>query len=111
MKISHEDTKQLTVLRLKGELTHEEPDRFRRAILERLDADVCDFVVDLEDLEGIDSSGLEAMLWLQEQAIERLGQVRLAMCPPYLQDVLRATRLDGRLEQHPDVDTAINSMK
>lgn len=110
MKIAHEDQKELTVLTLKGELTNDEPDRFRRVAIERLDARVRDFVLDLEGLDGVDSQGLESLLWLQEQCDERLGQVRLAGCPPHVEDVLRMTRLDGRFQCHGDVETAIQSL-
>lgn len=110
MKISHEDQKELTVLTLKGDLTNDEPDRFRRAAIDRLDARVRDFVIDLEELDGVDSQGLESLLWLQEQCDERLGQVRLASCPDHMQDVLRMTRLDSRFECHQDVANAIESL-
>ena len=110
MKLTHEDQHELTVMSLKGELINDEPDRFRRAALERMDANVRDFVLDLEPLEGIDSQGIEALLWLQEQASERLGQVRLAACPEFFSDVLKVTRLAGRFECHADIDQAVQSL-
>ncbi len=111
MKMKHEDRDQMTVLSLNGEMSRGETDRFRRELLDRLDADIRDFVIELSGLESIDSQGLEALLWLQEQSIERLGQVRLANPPEFLRDVLRATRLDGRLESHVGIKNAITSLK
>jgi anti-anti-sigma factor len=110
MKLTHDDQRELTVLTLKGDLIKDEADRFRRATLERLDADIRDFVIDATELESIDSQGLEALLWLQDQAIERLGQVRLAACPDYLHDVLRVTRLRNRLACETDTESAIRSL-
>jgi anti-anti-sigma factor len=110
MKIAHADQDHLTVISLKGELCRDEADRFRRSALERLDAQVRDFVLDLQALEGIDSQGLEALLWLQDTALEQLGQIRLAAAPPFLRDVLRVTRLDTRLHCHADTPTAIRSL-
>lgn len=110
MKLTHEDHHELTVLTLKGELASDESDRFRRAALERMDARVRDFVLDLEELDGVDSQGLESMLWLQEQCDERLGQVRLAACQDHMRDVLKMTRLDVRFECCDDVKTAIESL-
>lgn len=110
MKISHQDQQEMTVLTLKGELTGDEADRLRRAALERIDARVRDFVLDVSELEAIDSQGLETLLWLQDQCAERLGQIRLAAGPDMLAEVLKITRLAGRFEAHPDVESAIQSL-
>lgn len=110
MKLSHEDQHELTVLTLKGDLASDETDRFRRAALERIDARTRDFVLDLESLDGVDSQGLESLLWLQEQCEERLGQVRLAGCQDHIHEVLKMTRLDNRFECCDDVESAIQSL-
>ncbi|MEM9420084.1 MAG: STAS domain-containing protein [Planctomycetota bacterium] len=110
MKLSHDDQHELTVLTLQGELASDETDRFRRAALERIDARIRDFVLDLNGLEGIDSQGLESLLWLQEQCDERLGQVRLAGCQEHVSTVLKMTRLDNRFECCEDVESAIESL-
>ena len=110
MKISHDDHNELTVLTLRGDLTGDAADRLRRAAIERLDCRVRDFVLDLAGLGAVDSAGLEALLWLQEQCEERLGQVRLTSCPGGFADVLRMTRLDQRLTTCPDLNSAILSL-
>lgn len=110
MKLSHEDQHGLTVLTLKGELASNETDRFRRAALERIEARARDFVLDLSELDNIDSRGLESLLWLQEQCDERLGQVRLAACTDHINEILRMTRLDSRFERCDDVHSAIESL-
>ncbi|MEO0514517.1 MAG: STAS domain-containing protein [Planctomycetota bacterium] len=110
MKLTHEDQNELTVMKLKGDLAKDEPDRFRHAALMRIDARVRDFVLDVSDLESIDSQGLESLIWLDEQCAERLGQVRLAGCQDHIHDVLKMTRLDGRFECCEDVETAIRSL-
>mgnify|MGYP001801524895 CR=1 FL=1 len=110
MKLSHEDHHELSVLTLKGDLASDETDRFRRAALERIEARIRDFVLDLENLESIDSQGLETLLWLQEQCDERLGQVRLAACQEQMRDVLKMTRLAARFECCDSVESAIRSL-
>lgn len=110
MKMTHQDQHELTVMSLKGEFNGDEPDRFRRVALERIDARIRDFVLDLDGLEAVDSQGLEALLWLQDQCADHLGQVRLARCPEYVHTVLRATRLDRRFECHADIDAAVRSL-
>jgi len=111
VKINFEDYDQMTVMNLKGDMSGGEADRFRRSALERFDARVRDFVLDLETIEAIDSQGLESLLWLQDQASERLGQVRLAGCPDHVQTILEMTRLAGRFDTHQDVESAIKSLR
>ena len=110
MKISHEDRDQLTVLSVRGDLEAEETVRFRKAVLERMEAKVRDFVLDMEQLAHIDSQGLETLLWLQDECAEQLGQVRLACVQEHIRTILDMTRLAGRFDCHPTVDAAIASL-
>ncbi|MEM7626851.1 MAG: STAS domain-containing protein [Planctomycetota bacterium] len=110
MKITHQDQHEMTVLTLKGELTGDESDRLRRVALERMDARVRDFVLDVRELDAIDSQGLETFVWLQDQCAERLGQIRLAGGTDALADVLKITRLAARFESHADPDSAVHSL-
>lgn len=110
MKLSYEDKGPVTVLSIRGDLSVEETDNFQRETLQRIEQDVRDFVIDLESLDFIDSSGLESLLWLQDKCAELLGQVRLAACPDHIRKVLEVTRLAGRFDCHPDVDAAVQSL-
>jgi len=111
VKLAHEDYDQLTVLSIKGELEQSETDRFRKAALERMEAKVRDFVLDLSELEHIDSAGLESLLWLQDECAEQLGQVRLAGVKSHLFLILEMTRLASRFDCHDSVDGAVRSLK
>jgi len=110
MKLSHNDQHGLTVMTLRGDLAESEPDRFRRAVLERIDARVRDFVLDLTQLEMVDSAGLESLLWLEEQCAERLGQIRLAGCQEQIVEILKMTRLENRFVRCENVKSAIQSL-
>ena len=110
MKLSYQDNGPVTVLSIKGDLSVEETDRFQRETLQRMQEQVRDFVLDLAALDFIDSSGLETLLWLQDKCQEMLGQVRLAGCPDHISKVLEVTRLAGRFDCHPDVDSAVKSL-
>jgi anti-sigma B factor antagonist len=111
MKILSEKHDQLTVLSLKGELTVDESAQLRKEVVELIDEKTRDFVVDLSNLQFIDSQGLETLIWLQDQCLENLGQVRLAGCKDNVQTILRITRLDARLQTHYSVTDAINSLQ
>ena len=55
--------------------------------------------------------GLETLLWLQDQCLENLGQVRLAGCPDNVQTILRITRLQEALIACNDIQTAVESLQ
>jgi anti-anti-sigma factor len=111
MKLTHEDLGQLSVLTLKGEFTGDHAGAFQRAVDERLAGQVRDFVVNVADLEFIDSVGLEALLKLQDTCADLLGQVRLAGVKGNIEQILRITRLTPRFDAHPTVDAAVKSLR
>lgn len=111
MKLTSDDQNQLSVLRLKGEFADDDGEKLRQAVRERLDAGtVHDLVLDLTELQFIDSDGLEAMLWVQERCSEKLGQMRLAACPENVTTILEMTRLADQFPRHDDVESAIRSL-
>lgn len=111
MKLSHEDYDRLTVMTVRGDLTVDQVDEFRRAALDRLAAQIRDFVLDIGGMEFVDSKGLEAFLWLQDQCAERLGQIRFATPTETVAKIFEITRLAPRLDCHADVDSAIKSLR
>ena len=111
MKIHSEVNKGCTVLSLKGELTEDEVDDFRKKVLEQMDEKARDFVLDMTNVSFVDSKGLESLLWLQEQCIEHLGQVRLASCADNVNTILRITRLNEAIATCNSIQEAVDSLK
>lgn len=111
MKMTLEDCDQLTVMTLGGDLTVDDVAKFRKAASQRLNDDVRDFVLDISEVEFIDSQGLETLLWLQDTCAENLGQIRLASPTENVSTILRLTRLASHLGCHGDVDAAIKSLR
>ena len=111
MKLAHEDYEHLTVLTLRGDLAADEAETFREAAQNRLESQIRDFVLDLSGVEFVDSKGLEALLWLQEQCGQKLGQVRLAGVTANVEKILQVTRLTSRLDRQNSVDEAIASLR
>ena len=111
MKLSYEDYDQLTVLTVRGEFTTEAVDEFRKVATDRMAKQARDFVLEVSGMEFIDSKGLESLLWLQEQCGEKLGQVRLAAPTENVTKILEITRLAARFDRHPDVDSAVKSLR
>ena len=110
MKITCQHNEQYTVFTLRGELTSDEVDGFRKSALEQMDK-VHDFVLDMSQVPFIDSQGLESLLWLQEQCMEKLGQVRLAACLDNVNTILKITRLDETVVACQSIQEAVDSLK
>ena len=101
----------VTVLSVSGELSGEGVAPFREQVMQRLDSPgQRDIVLDLTELDGVDSGGLEALLALQDAAAERLAHLRLAGCPEALATVLRLTRLTDRFDMDRSVDEALATL-
>jgi anti-sigma B factor antagonist len=111
MKLKHENYDQVTVISAAGDMTVDELEPLRKLVTNRLEADTRDFVIDLSGTEFVDSAGLEAMLWLQEQVDDRLGQVRLVAPQDNVRTILRITRLEHHFDAHDDVESALKSLR
>lgn len=111
MKLTTENYDHVSVFAIRGDLTADDVDTFRSAAQKRLDEDVRDFVLDLAQMELIDSQGLETLLWLQETCGERLGQMRLASLQQNIEKILEITRLAARFDCHDSVDSALKSLR
>jgi len=111
MKIDHTTTDTATVMTLAGDLVAETTDDFRKAAVARFGDSVCDFVLDMDAIEFVDSKGLEALVWLQDECEDRLGQMRIARPRANVTRILQLTRLASRFETHADVDAALMSLR
>jgi anti-anti-sigma factor len=111
MNIRCEDYDHVSVLSISGELNADSTESFRKHIDERLLRKVRFFVIDLQQTIFMDSKGLEALLWVQEQCDERLGTVRLCNPDETCRKILQVTRLDGRFDVFADVTEAVKTMR
>ncbi len=110
MKMRCDDNERMSVLSIRGEITADDVDSLRKVVIERMEKKICDIVLDLRETEFIDSKGLETLLWMQEETVAQLGQVRLAACQETIQKILEITRLAGRFVCCRDVEEAIKSL-
>ncbi len=110
MKMTHENYGQVTVIALQGEMAVDDVEVFKKLVVDQVEKQTCDFVLDTSKLEFIDSKGLETLLWLQDHAGERLGQVRLVSPNENVRTILRMTRLERTFDTHNDLDAALKSL-
>ncbi len=82
------------VMRLVGELDLGSAPRLREQIVGVVDAGVVDLVLDLAELEFIDSSGLSVLVMALKRLRERDGDLRLRSVPAQTRRVLAVSGLD-----------------
>ena len=111
MKMTHEDYDRVTVVGLQGEMGADDVEPFKKLVGERLAGGGCDFVLDAAKLDFVDSRGIETLLWLQDQAGERLGQVRLVKPTEPVRTILRITRLEHTFDTHDSTEAALKSLR
>jgi len=111
MKLSYEDHGTISVLKISGDLTADQVESFRRSCLDRFAAGVRDIVLDLEYLTFVDSAGLEALLWMIDEASQRSGQLRLVKPDPTVSKILELSRLDRRFNIHQSIESAAKSLR
>jgi anti-anti-sigma factor len=100
------------VLGATGDLTGEDAAAARKAAEEFIaQREICDFVIDLERTEFIDSRGLEALLWIRRRCEDLFGQFKLAAADENVKRILEVTRLNRRFESAADVPTALKTMR
>ncbi len=75
MNVSCEDYDKVAVIGVDGELSDDTLEVFRSTAELRLAEGRAHFVVNFEKLSSIDSAGMEALLWLQEQCRQREGHL------------------------------------
>ncbi|MAE62993.1 MAG: hypothetical protein CMJ18_01870 [Phycisphaeraceae bacterium] len=107
MKLTHEDHGQMTVMLIRGELTADQSEQFHKDVLERIAEQVRDFVLDIGEMDYIDSKGLEAFVWPQDHVADQLGQVHLARMTDNVRKIFEITRLLSRFDCHDDVESAV----
>ena len=111
MKLSHQDYETVTVLTLSGDFSHDDVEPFIRAVGDRRRIGVKHVLIRCDNLEFIDSAGLECWLRLQEDLGVEGGQLRLIEPEETIQKILEITRLDLAFESHASVEAAVRSLR
>ena len=67
----------------------------------------CDLVIDLQNLEFVDSAGLGVLVGIYKRVKQRGQRVAVARAQPYVARVMRIIRLDRVFESFDDVASAL----
>jgi anti-anti-sigma factor len=72
---------------------------------------IVDFVVDFQKSGFMDSDGLESLLWMKRRCEDLFGQIKLVNLDENCHKILTITRLEHRFECHPDLASALKTMR
>ncbi len=100
MEITLRETKQATVLALKGDLTYDHRASFKAAV-ERVRGTACrHLILDLEQVQFLDSSGL-GLLALLAQSL-KLNKIRLSAIRPqsYVREIMTLANITKLIPLH-----------
>ncbi|PSK98550.1 anti-sigma B factor antagonist [Murinocardiopsis flavida] len=97
-----------TVLLLEGEIDIATEDQFHAAAVGAVEAEPHGRVVlDCQDLNFIDSSGLRVLIQTHKSAKEHYGHVLIAAPNARVAQILRVTAIDSRIPVFPSVADAL----
>ena len=96
----------LPVLRLSGELDLNSVPDVRRAIRTLIDEGLVNFIINLSELEFIDSSGLGVLVGGLARVREKQGEVKIACSDKRIVRVFEMTRLTQLFEIYPTEEEA-----
>lgn len=105
--IKSERNGEAMVYRLRGSLDLATAPSLRAALLEAADEGTHEIVVDLSQLEFLDSTGLGALIGAHRRALENGGRVRLIVSDGPISRLLTITGLMRIFEVYTTVDAAL----
>lgn len=112
MPITCEEYSNVCVMTLGGDFVGEDVVQARKLVEDQIDnKQIVHFVVDFEKAGFVDSEGLEALLWIKRKVEDLFGQVKLACLDENLRKIMEVTRLEHRFQCHPDITSAVKTMR
>ena len=104
-------TNKYPVLRLYGELDLNSVPEVRRAIRGLIDENQVNFIINLSNLEFIDSSGLGVLVGGLARVREKQGEIKIACSNRRILRVFEMTRLTQLFEIYADEDAAVRDFE
>jgi anti-sigma B factor antagonist len=105
--LTTQDDGKTQLFALHGSLDIATSPSLRAALLEAAEHEHHTIVVDLSDLEFLDSTGLGALIGAHKRAAESHGSLRLVAQEGQILRLLRITGLLGVLGVYPNIDAAL----
>jgi anti-sigma B factor antagonist len=110
VELTSSDSGNVTVLTVKGDLVIGEAEgTFKKTITRLLEQGKVNFLVDLGQVNFLDSSGLGALVRAMTMSQKEGGQTKLLSARPQIRKLLEMTKLDSVFEIYDDRESALSS--
>lgn len=110
MQTLYEERDTALIVNLQGDVTRDHTEILQKQVLLKLVGQLHDLIVDLTEVNSVDSATLETLLWMDDHCASQLGQLRLCGASKDIQEVLKITNLQDRLSVHEHVNAAMDSL-
>ncbi|MGH3264010.1 MAG: STAS domain-containing protein [Trebonia sp.] len=107
LTFSRPDGNRFPVVTVSGDVDVSTAPELRAELVELLESGVNSAVVDLDEIEFLDSSGLGALIDGRTKAMQGNGELVLVCTQPRILKLFEITGLDGVFSIYPDVATAL----
>ena len=109
MNINLRNYNDVTVIELKDQFAKASADSFDDLIKRAVDSRKTGIVIDMTNVNFIDSAGLQKLIWARNFSNNSRSQLRLTGLNENCCDILRITRLDGNFDCYESLTDAIKS--
>jgi len=111
MQFSIKERDGVQIVRLHGQLSGDDQNRMVQAVTNLLTGPGARVIVDLGDVQFMNSTGLGELVHIAAQGNVQEGRVMLANLSVFVEGVLATTRLDKFFEVSPTVEDALARLK
>jgi anti-sigma B factor antagonist len=109
MRIQTQDYNDVTVIALEGELDSDATEPLKKTVTDAIAKGPAGIVLDMSGVAGIDSQGLEQLLWSRDYCNDNKCEFRLAAPDENCEKILEVTRLDSQFDRYAELAQAARS--
>ena len=110
MELTTREDGRVTILTVKGDLVIGEAETaFKKTVTRLIEDGRVNFLVDLRQVNFLDSSGLGALVRAMTISQKEGGQTKLLGAGPQVKRLLEMTKLDSLFENYNDMESAVSS--
>ena len=109
MKIPWQNYNDVTVVELRGTVDADSVEPLRSVITEIIAGQRAGIVLNMSDVDFLDSQGLELLLWVRDYCRQNRVPLRLAGLTENVAKILEITRLQDEFDCHTELAEAVKS--
>lgn len=109
MKIPWQNYNDVTVVELRGQIDGDSVEPLRNAITEIIAGQRAGIVLNVSEVDFLDSQGLELLLWVRDYCRQNRVPLRLAGLAENCTKILEITRLQDEFDCHAELAEAVKS--